>query len=311
MEFINRGPLQEVRCNVCGSENYRILYKASLPAADFRDGPLNFGISSASIGHPQIVSCNGCGLMYANPRETVRDLLNNYMNVQDERYLFEEKNRRETFSKALKFIEKYCSKKGKLLDIGCFTGLFMDTARQKGWDAVGIDPSSWASEYGRRKLDLNIITGTLDSVSFPDNHFDLISMWDSLEHMPDPKKAIALASGSLKDKGVMVINTPDFGSVFSKVLRENFWFIERTHLYYFTAQTLRKLLNNSGLDIVSIKRHWRKLSLGYLIERMEAKDRLFSKITRFLCQSASLRQVPVYFYPGQMTVIAAKTGKLR
>lgn len=303
MGFINNGKWEEVPCNICGCSRYNVLYKSNLTPQDLKESPSGFGISSDSPRHPQVVSCDNCGLMYANPREKAQELLRNYSSVEDEGYLLEEANRRATFLKDLRFIEKYSPRKGRLLDIGCFAGFFMDTARQGGWEVFGVEPSAWASAYGREKLNLNIISGTLEDASFPKGHFDLILMWDVLEHIDDPKKTIAACAGLLKDKGLLAINTPDFGSIFSRLLKESFWFIERTHLYYFTAESLKRLLCASGLELISIRRHWRNLNAAYLMNRIKTDSR---QLSRFL---GPLSHIRTYLYFGQMTLIVRKAGR--
>jgi 2-polyprenyl-3-methyl-5-hydroxy-6-metoxy-1,4-benzoquinol methylase len=76
---------------------------------------------------------------------------------------------------------------GRLLDVGAATGFFVEQAREVGWDAVGVEPSEWAAAYARNELGVEVRTGTLEAMRFPDGTFDVVTLWEVIEHLPDPR----------------------------------------------------------------------------------------------------------------------------
>src|ERR1044071_898703 len=121
-----------VKCNLCGSENYSVLYNTQV--ADEDESPSStYQITDHSIQeNVRIVTCRRCGLIYANPRPTTKSLISNYINMVDEPYVAEEDGRRWSAKSILKVLKKH-KKSGRLLDVGCATGFLLDEARKEGW----------------------------------------------------------------------------------------------------------------------------------------------------------------------------------
>lgn len=90
--------------------------------------------------------------------------------------------------------------KGKLLDIGCGVGFYIACLKRYGWDVKGIDISEWATEFARKKLELNVFTGTVEGNQFNEK-FDIITMYHKLEHLPVPLRTLIKVSEILSDNG--------------------------------------------------------------------------------------------------------------
>ena len=155
---------ESVVCNQCGSDEYEVLFTSTLTADDLKHGHADYSISQKSSHCGQIIRCKKCTLVYVNPREKLRNIFSSYALVRDEEYLAEEKGRRKTFLRGLRLLERYCPRKGSVLDVGCFTGLFLDLARENGWHSMGVELSYWATRYAREKLDLNVAQGTFEDI---------------------------------------------------------------------------------------------------------------------------------------------------
>ncbi|MDP3790113.1 MAG: class I SAM-dependent methyltransferase, partial [Candidatus Omnitrophota bacterium] len=167
-------------CILCEKSDYRVLYKASGGMRDVDPGVYR----CTSTGHGsfgQIVKCNSCGLVYINPRRDDAEILKDYSEVVDDKYLNEKKYRLLTFNRSLELIKKY-KKSGKILDIGCYIGTFLEAARQDGWDTYGVEPSRWAAAYARKELGLNVLEGAVEECSKFGTDFDVVTLWDSIEH---------------------------------------------------------------------------------------------------------------------------------
>ena len=118
-----------------------------------------------------------------------------------ENYLANAEQRLRGFKQSLHELERHIGSRGRALDFGCAVGLFVKVAADAGWDAVGVERSVWAAEYGRKHYGLNIVSGSeIECVNY--NHqFDLITMWDVLEHLEEPRSVLEQAARWLKPGG--------------------------------------------------------------------------------------------------------------
>ena len=248
---MNNRNLEYVNCNLCKSDDIKLLFIKS-----------KFNI----------VQCRKCGLVYVNPRHAVetlvkkvytkgyylgRDIPKYEKNIDIrayEDYTGMEKQIKTKFGIRLKRIEKYI-KGGRLLDIGCAVGFFLEVAKENEWDAFGVDLSEFASNYARKR-GLNVFTGDVTEANFPDEYFDVITMWDVIANLQDPYSNLIEANRILKKNGLIVISTGNINSIFAKVRGMNWKFLSpEGHFYYFSSRTLKKILEITGFNIVKITTH--------------------------------------------------------
>ena len=105
---------------------------------------------------------------------------------------------------------------GLLLDIGCSTGLFLAKARAAGWQVRGNEYSADSAQVARSTHGLDVVSGALQANSFPAASFDVVTLWDVLEHVPDPQATLRLARGLLKPGGLLVVKTPNVDGVYPR-----------------------------------------------------------------------------------------------
>jgi len=298
--------LEHVVCNLCGCAEFKVLFKSTLSEDDFKNSLSQYSISKSRYTCGQVVQCQRCNLVYVNPRDNLDYILENYAAVKDDKYLEELRGRKASFLRGLRLIERFNSRKGRLLDVGCFTGLFLDLVRENGWTALGVEPSQWAVEYARDKLKLNVLQGKLEDIKCDDESFDAVAMWDVVEHLSDPKSTLTLVNKKLKNGGILFLNTPNYDSIFCKIFRRKFWFIERMHLYYFTPSTVRKMLEECNYKVLKTGLHFKTLSLEYFILRLREINITLANIFDVLSSLLFLKKLNLTVYVGQMTVIAKK-----
>ncbi|MEI7990602.1 MAG: class I SAM-dependent methyltransferase, partial [Chloroflexota bacterium] len=209
----------------------------------------------------------------------------------------------KSFYNGLKAVEKYLPPKGaKVLDVGTAGGGFLEAARQFGYDAVGLEPSRFMVEQGKQR-GLNIIAGTLDDDLFPPASFDMVCLWDVLEHLADPKAALYAVKKIIKADGVLLINYPDIGTWIATIAGKRFWWILSVHLAHFTTQSIAKICDLTGFEVFHYQPYWQTLEFGYLEDMAIILKVPFSNMLKRLTP-AFLQQLPIPYYASQTTVLA-------
>lgn len=169
------------------------------------------------------------------------------------------------FRAGLALIEAHGLESGSLLDVGCATGSFLSLAQAKGWQCRGVEVSAFAAAQARERTGCEIFCGKLEDAPFGAGTFDVITMWDLLEHLPDPVQGLEKARRLLKPSGLLLVNTPNENSLLRRVARFLYrgsggWITapvnrlyHRYHLYYFSADTLGVLFPRAGFELVAMK----------------------------------------------------------
>lgn len=149
----------------------------------------------------------------------------------------------------VEFMERFGSFSGKVLDVGCASGLFLACARDHGWEPWGFDVSEWACQFARDKLNLaNIACGpSLTEVNLPQNYFDAVTLWHVLEHTPNPIVELLTIRNLLKPEGRLIIQVPNFGSFQARLHKERWRGLDLPyHLFHFTSYTLERVADEAG-----------------------------------------------------------------
>lgn len=261
-------------CNVCGSDNIKFF---------------------AEKDSFKLYKCKKCGLIFVWPMpENLKDLYSQdyfggakhgfgYVNYEEDKSAMT-----STFKFYLERIEKFSPQKGKMLDVGAATGFFIRLALERGWEASGIEISDYAVNIARKK-DLNVISGTLENANFNPEIFDVVTLWDVIEHFSDPKFQLLLARNLLKNNGVIAINTPDAGSFIAKILGRHWHLlVPPEHLVIFNQKNLSLLLKSCGFDVLCTGKKGKKFTIQYAFQIFSNKLNLkfLVKIAEFLKNSS-------------------------
>ncbi len=152
------------------------------------------------------------------------------------------------------FCEKFISgKRGKLLDVGCGLGYFVKkVSANPGWEVFGYEISQAAVDYARNNLGLkNVFAGRVEESQFAAKSFDIITLWDVLEHIPEPDALLSYLNSLLKDDGILFIHTPNISiqlpkARVKKILRginPAIHYLEaKDHMHIYSMKNLKKLL---------------------------------------------------------------------
>jgi 2-polyprenyl-3-methyl-5-hydroxy-6-metoxy-1,4-benzoquinol methylase len=285
-----------VACNLCGADETRELYPSTLNPNGRSIGGSAFLCTSPDYGeHYRIVQCKRCGFVYANPHADPNVVLKAYKDVVDPLYLQERAGREHTFREHLRALQRVTGEPNgrRLLDVGAYIGVFVELAREMGWAAEGIEPSSWAVAQAQER-GLLVTQGTLESGGFPDESFDVITLWDVIEHFDDPMTELKHIFRLLKPGGVIVIHTIDIGSITARVMGRGWPFLMEMHIMFFSRATLRDMLQRVGFTCIGDHTQGRYLRLGYLAGRMTAAfGEIVGKPLENLFSFLKLTEIPV------------------
>ncbi|MBD3271228.1 MAG: methyltransferase domain-containing protein, partial [Elusimicrobia bacterium] len=247
--------LVEIPCNLCGSNDFTTIYPARYDhAMDEEKLQDSFKSSGDEILMDRLVKCNNCGLQYLNPRLNETMIINSYSSGSDEIFISQIDGRERTFRKCLDILEKFVLKRDALLDVGTAGGSFLGVAKERGWQVSGCEPSKWLTEWGNTHYGLNIQVGTIFDMHLDANSKNVITLWDVIEHTADPKNVLQECHRVLKNDGILLLVIPDIGSLVSKIMRRKWVFLLSVHLYYFTYQTMKAMLEKTGFTVIYTKK---------------------------------------------------------
>jgi SAM-dependent methyltransferase len=297
----------ELKCHLCGSDSYQVVYDALKMGVDPEGGyRITDHDPDASL---RVVSCRRCGLSFLNPWFEPKKIVDNYVAMSDDKYVKEEVGRRSAARLILQQLRKH-KDGGKLLDIGCATGFLLDEARKVGWDVYGIELSQWGVDYARNKLGLtHVIQGTLKDAEFQRAFFDAVIMTDVIEHLVDPKATLHDIRLILKPNGIFCCTTPDIDSTVSKMLKAKWWGIKRSHLYYFNKSTMKKLFDATGFFPIAMRSHARTFSLGYWFSNLASYKPSMKFLANFFERHPKLASVPICLDLGDLLIAFARRSR--
>lgn len=275
--------LTEVRCELCGCNHQEVVYRTGRGDYDNMAQQSYLITEQNPITPSRIVKCAKCGLIFALPKESEQNrLLSFYIEMVDDRYVEEEVGRMATARHTIKKLNRFRKYGSRLLDVGCCTGFLLDEAKKAGWEVYGVEPSKWAADYAKEKFHLDIYNTTLEKAKFDSKYFDVVIMQDTIEHLLNPKEVLIEIGRILKPTGILYINTPDIESLASHILKIRWWGINQFTFYYFSKDTLNKLLESVGFKSISWSLYTRTFSLKYLTQRFKNYNRPIYRLLMFL-----------------------------
>lgn len=218
-------------CNLCASPAVTELFFSR----DYR--------FATDVTEFRIVRCRRCGLVRMNPRPVEDDIHRYY---HDDFYRAEETPQQalQNMDSRLRAMARHVTRypRGRLLDIGCFRGEFMEHLRVKhGWQVAGVEFSQRPpNSYG-----LDIFYGDIAGAPFKEASFDVVTVWAVMEHVYDPRHTLREVHRLLKPGGTVIVLVPNFHSLPARFMRHDD--IPR-HITMFTRATLARMLREVGLQ---------------------------------------------------------------
>ena len=240
----------------------------------------------------QIVRCldtDNCGHVFANPRIREEALMDAYRGQADPdpdqtsandlwiEVLLSEANQdydRSKYLNGLNSLEEFLpntTEPRSVLDIGCSIGHFLYLAREKGWQATGLEVNEKAVAHARNVLKLDVRTQLLGDADFAPESFDAVTLWGVVEHLQRPVEVLKQVHHILKPGGLLLTFCPNAASLVCRVLRDRAaTFDGRNHPSYFTPDSLRRLVSLTGFENIRMTFH--QADLDAVLNYVEGRD---------------------------------------
>lgn len=219
-----------------------------------------------------VAECLDCGLRALYPMPTLDDLVR--INEETVHPFFnacleDEESYRAYFARKLDDLQRQ-QPGGRLLDVGCGAGFFLDGARSRGYDVAGIDLSPVPAAYAREQLGLEVTVGSIYDYRVPDESFDAVTIFQTIEHDPAPAALTSELFRLLAPGGALMVTTPAADGFVARAMGKR-WFGYRNveHVSFFSRRSLRHTLERAGFDVVFLEiEHGKRLSGKYVLNRL-------------------------------------------
>jgi SAM-dependent methyltransferase len=252
-------------CSACGSDH---LVPHMQVAGEMGDEGLIPTTKRFGTALGNIVRCAACSHMQLDRFPSDEELDAAYAEAASEDYVEEEAGQRYSFASVLERIERYAPERGSILDVGCWVGFLLAEARERGWrECVGIEPSTFASEYARERLGLDVRTEELFTADLPTGHFDVVVMGDVLEHLTRANAALDRIGELLRPGGLIALELPDAGSRVARLLGPRWWSVIPTHIHYFTRASAATMLRRHGYEPLYVATDPKSFTVRYYLDK--------------------------------------------
>lgn len=242
-----------------------------------------------------LVRCGGCSLIRISPMPSEADLQKIYSFEAGYHRSFAEDEaergkRRRMAEDQLKFAQDY-ARRGKLLDVGASAGFFIEAAAEAGWTAEGVELSEDTAAEARRRTGLKVHTGQLADLELAEGGYDVITMWDVIEHLPEPLTAAKRVRDLLKPDGTFILETPNEAGLFPRIsylaarVTDSWPHPEPPHhVVQFSIKTVTDLLVRAGFEVQALVTS--AIPIGYTLSGLTREHFKLSPFTLYCAAMA-------------------------
>lgn len=255
-----------IACPVCDGTKVTLFRDSTRHALD----DTAFGSSRTELSFGRILRCRGCTFGFTEFRPTEEQLHRLYRDLNVSVYESETPGRIRTAQRHLRILTPHAPSPGRILDVGCASGRFLEACANAGWEVVGIEPSRFLSEEAARLLrgKGEVLPMTLQQAPLAPASFDVVTLWDVLEHVPLPLDFLRYTAELLRPGGILLLNVPDLNSPQARLFGRRWPLLLPEHLNYFTRRSLALCGRKIGLTLLEVGRRPVNFSLGYITFRI-------------------------------------------
>lgn len=253
---------------------------------------------------PNLFFCNNCEIIFSELCDA--NFENSYKDVLDPTYIDQIDNKKDYFDNLINKISSLIKSEDHVLEIGSYYGAFGSQIKDKVKSYTGIELSSYASKYAKEKFGLDIKNQNVSDFFKSNNKkFDIIFMFDVIEHLDDPDSVLKLCSQNLNKNGRLIISTMNMNSFFAKVTGRYYQWIIAMHKFYFSHNSMKKYLNKNNLEINKIVNDVRIISLEYFFLKLSQKISLFRYIYKLIIKFDKIKKLKIKFTLYDMSIYCA------
>jgi len=282
------------------------------------------------FGTQRILGCPRCGLLYIDPWPSEADIEAVYGDSYFQNanllagssdglfgyadYVAERFNKQPQYAAIAREVAALLDRpdrRARLLEVGCGFGYFLDVAFEQDFDVAGLEFNPFAVDRLRRKDAFPILSGALENTELEPGGYDAVVMFDVIEHLRDPFGALTRVHRSLAPGGILVVSTVDAESAMSRLIGKRLEDFRRTreHLVFFSRQTISRILEDYGFDVLAVRSIGHTFELAFLLARLELYQRHLFGCLRRLVSRIGLGSTQVYLNPGTKMIVFARRNR--
>ena len=269
----------------------------------------------------KVVRCKSCGLVFNNPQIFKRAIAEIYTEdyykssfpaLGYEDYAANKNDIQHSFRRRLPHLKKYTHGKS-LLDVGCACGFFLEVAAENGYQPEGIDCSEWATHYARKNLNFPVHTGLVDTYPWPaGTKYDVITCWDVIEQLPDPKSFFSKIYDLLADDGILALTVRDINSLMARAMKTK-WihFRPREKYVYFSKLTVKDFLTRLGFQVeeMTFQNAGKDCTFEILAKKMSHSSRFAGNLASSVFKGLGLWNKTLYLNFMDSILVIARKGR--
>ena len=269
-----------VFCPMCNSNRGSMVWLGT-NRGKFADSNSAYECANLKTSSPTVYRCQVCDHHFTDPMTWPKELGKEYENVVDENYLKFQPIKLKTFNRAAAKVLPYFQSPTSLIEVGSYTGIFLEIMHAKGWECTGIEPSKWGADYSRDK-GLKVLQKSFEEAMelgvLP--KVNLIASWDVLEHVKNPLGFLKNCAELLNERGYLALSTLDRTNFFARFMGSKWPWIIDMHLHYFDQKTIIEACLDLDLKLVETKAHVHYSTISYMLIKMFGINSITKLISR-------------------------------
>jgi len=294
-------------CAVCGTQgNATEVYPEQLGIEKINADTYSARRFISKINHFRFVRCNSCGLLRSDPtlpKEQIEQL------YRDSKFTYKKHvdNLVKTYGYYITKASKLLKERKSFLEIGCGNGFMLAEAKRQGFKEVwGVEPSNHAVAEAAPEIRTQIKVDVCKGGLFTENSFDMITIFQTLDHLTDPSATLSMCRVWLKPNGVLLVFNHNERSLPARILGESCPIIDIEHTYLYNKKTITKLFTKNHFCNIQVGTGWNIHTVSYFISLLPIRPISLKQILQRLMISWGLDNRSLWLSIGNLVVIAQK-----